>query len=167
MTRLSRLFRLAALAAVATFLLIALGGLSRTQTGPGCPDWPLCQGGLLPPLDAAMVVDWLHRTVSASLGLLLLATAVVAGRTPGAAAGTRRAAWAAVGLLLLQSGIGALTVGVAPAWASTLHLGLAMLLFAATLLTLLAAGLDRGAPGWLAGSADPVLRRAALVGAAA
>jgi protoheme IX farnesyltransferase len=163
----TRLSRLAALGAAATFLLIALGGLSRTQPGAGCPDWPLCQGGWLPPLDPAVLVDWFHRTVSASLGLLLFATAVVAGRTPAAAAGTRRAAWAAVGLILLQSGIGALTVGVSPAWASTLHLGLAMLLFAATLLTLLLAVLDRGAPAWLAGARDPVVRRAALVGSAA
>jgi protoheme IX farnesyltransferase len=121
----------------------------------------------LPSLDPAVLVGWFHRTVSASLGLLLFATAVVAGRTPAAAAGTRRAARAAVGLILLQSGIGALTVGVSPAWASTLHLGLAMLLFAATLLTLLLAVLDRGAPAWLAGARDPVVRRAALVGSAA
>ncbi|MFM9107701.1 MAG: heme o synthase [Chloroflexota bacterium] len=168
----SRLFRLAALAALSTFASIVLAGLARVRTGPGCAGWPRCDGRWLPPADPALLVDWLHRAVSASIGAVLLATAIAATLTAAASARTRRAAWAAVALVAAQSALGAFTAGSGTLpWIGTVHLGLAMAVFAASLLTVLCASADRGAPAWLAaaggGEADPRLRRAGLIGAAA
>jgi protoheme IX farnesyltransferase len=167
----SRLYRLSVLASLSTFALIVLGGLSRARTGPGCNDWPRCQGGWLPPADPALMVDWLHRAFSASIGIVLLLTALAAMVTTGASVRTRRTAWAAVVLVVLQSLLGAFTVGAeTSAWVGTAHLGMAMAIFAATLLTVLSVAADRGAPAWLAqasGNGDPRLRRAGLFGAAA
>jgi protoheme IX farnesyltransferase len=165
----SRLFRLAALSAAAIVALIVLGGLSRLQTGPGCADWPRCGLAWSPSLEPSLLVDWLHRAVSASLGLLLLATAVVAWLTPEASPRTRRVAWTGVGLVVVQSVVGAFTVGVTPAWAGTLHLALALVMLATALLAALSVADDGGA---LAnsplgdGRAIVAVRRSALVGVA-
>jgi NADH-quinone oxidoreductase subunit M len=67
--------------AAATYLLVVWGAVVRvTNSGLGCPDWPLCYGGVLPPLDDPQAwIEWIHRTWAAVVGLLVLAVVVVAG----------------------------------------------------------------------------------------
>ena len=94
-----------------TFALIVLGGVVRiTDSGLGCPDWPLCHGKIIPPFEAKTLIEYSHRLVAATLGLLVLATLVVAWRR------YRSRAWifwpALVGLVLVigQSVLGGAAV---------------------------------------------------------
>jgi protoheme IX farnesyltransferase len=62
----SRFAKLAVAAAVATYLLIVVGGLVRaTDSGLGCPDWPLCFGAWVPPLELHAWIEHSHRLVAA------------------------------------------------------------------------------------------------------
>src|SRR5881398_218128 len=161
MTR--RFTRLAWLAATCTYLLIILGAIVRiTGSGLGCGEhWPLCNGRLLPPLDLPTVIEYGHRLVALAVSMLVAALAAYAWwlrRETGI--GKRetcpgRGAYVALGLLIVQILLGAVTVKLSlPPWTVVLHLGTAMLLLA----TLLVAALGpRPAPPSRAG-----LRAAAL-----
>ena len=52
---------------------ISLGGFVRvTSSGLGCPDWPLCYGKIIPPMNYHTLIEWGHRTSGAILGLSIL-----------------------------------------------------------------------------------------------
>lgn len=75
------LFRIISfLAALSVLALVVLGGVVRvTGSGLGCPDWPLCHGGILPPLEPAAIIEFSHRVLASFLaGPLVLATCVMA-----------------------------------------------------------------------------------------
>ena len=45
---------------ICVFLLIILGSVVRvTDSGLGCPDWPLCYGKILPPLEMTAIIEYL------------------------------------------------------------------------------------------------------------
>ena len=107
------LFRgLSLLAAVSVFGLVILGAVVRvTGSGLGCPDWPLCHGGVLPPWELQAIIEYSHRIVASVLvGPLVLATAVVAWIS------YRRERWVvvpatlALALVLAQALLGGATV---------------------------------------------------------
>jgi len=146
MTR--RFTRLAWTAAAFTYLLIILGAIVRiTGSGMGCGDhWPLCNGRLLPPLDLPTLIEYSHRLVAAAVSALVVAVAGYAWWLRQGARSTEQglsngpivlrrpsvAAYVALTLLVLQVGLGAVTVQLAlPPWTVILHLGTAMLLLAA------------------------------------
>ena len=57
---------------------ISLGGFVRvTGSGLGCPDWPLCYGKIIPPMNYHTLIEWGHRTSGALLGLLILLVNVI------------------------------------------------------------------------------------------
>jgi heme a synthase len=134
----TRFTRLAWTAATFTYLLIILGAIVRiTGSGLGCGEhWPLCNGTLLPPLDVPTMIEYGHRLAAAAVSVLVLALGVeawVSNRRAGS--GGRdlpdKKPYVAVGLLLIQVLLGAVTVKLRlPPWTVILHLGTAMLLLA-------------------------------------
>ena len=123
-----RLATLALVTSVSTYLLIVLGGLVRaTGAGLACPDWPLCHGRLIPPLEGLILVEYSHRLVASAVGLLTLALVVTAWRA-------RRLVIHALTALVLvgvQVVLGGLTVRTELSeWLVVAHLGTAMLFFA-------------------------------------
>jgi protoheme IX farnesyltransferase len=121
--------RLAVVTIAATFVLIAVGGLVRaTDSGLGCPDWPRCFGRLVPPAELHAWIEHSHRLV-ASVVMLLVAALVVAAWRTGQDRVVRRAAVAALVLVLAQALIGAFVVWwKLRADSVTLHLATALAL---------------------------------------
>ena len=76
----TRFQKLAAATIATTVLLVTIGVVVRaTGSGMGCPDWPLCHNGVLPPLDDTQAwLEWIHRTVAAIIGFEILGLALFA-----------------------------------------------------------------------------------------
>jgi heme o synthase len=128
---LTRFRPLAVATIAATFVLIGVGGLVRaTDSGLGCPDWPRCFGRLVPPAELHAWIEHSHRLVASAVVVLVALLVVAAWRT-GQRPVVRRAAVAALVLVLAQALIGALVVWwKLRADSVTLHLATALALVA-------------------------------------
>jgi heme A synthase len=141
-------------AAACTYLLIVLGAVVRiTGSGLGCGDhWPLCNGHLFPPTgDIGTVIEWSHRLVAALVSILVIALAAYDwwSRRADGPTGRRavRPSYVALGLLIVQVLLGAITVKLElPPWSVVLHLGTAMLLLATLLVAARNGGAQHAAP---------------------
>jgi protoheme IX farnesyltransferase len=134
---LSRFAKLAVAAAVATYVLIAVGGLVRaTGSGLGCPDWPLCFGDWIPPTDLGAWIEHTHRlTAAVFVGPLVGAVGLVTVFSHRRRDLPLLAAAGAAGVLvIIQSLLGAAVVlqGLA-AELVTAHLGMALTVLAAVI----------------------------------
>ncbi len=128
-----RRFRwLATSAAVATFLLIVIGGVVRvTGSGLGCPDWPLCYGRIIPPLRFDALIEYSHRLVASLASPLILGTAAAIWLRYRSAPGLLWASSLSVVLLIIQIALGGVTVLMElPPTIVALHLGNALLILA-------------------------------------
>ena len=166
---------LAAGAAVLTVGLITYGAWVRASgSGLGCPDWPLCEGTVVPRLEGGTAIEFGHRLYAGVTTLTVAGAAwfaYLARRTHPGVAWLVLGAFAAI---LVQAGLGGLTVLTElHGMVRLAHLGTALLTL--TLLTagsLLALGVrTRGGPGLrigsalLVGTAFVVLVGGAVVGA--
>lgn len=86
--------RVALISTLATYFLIFTGGLVRVSgAGLGCPDWPKCFGRWMPPFSLSQVppdvnpaqfnivlawIEYTNRIIGMAVGLLILATAILA-----------------------------------------------------------------------------------------
>jgi heme a synthase len=134
--------RATGLALALTYALIVLGAWVRaTGSGLACPDWPTCYGHFLPlpgavPPDAGyaysqVMLEWLHRLLAgAILGPLVLVIGWLAWRARGHNPRMPGYGAALLLLLLVQAGIGGVTVlDQNSPWSVALHLTTALLLF--------------------------------------
>ena len=135
--------RLGLATALLMFALIIIGAAVRaTGSGLACPDWPLCEGRLIPRFEFHVLIEWFHRLVALLVGVMLLATALRVWTHSETRRRLGALAALAIVLYLTQALLGALTVWklLSPVMVSS-HLAVGTLLFA-TLLTL---GLRAGA----------------------
>ena len=111
-TQTGRRFRvLAATTVVCIFTLISLGGVVRlTDSGLGCPDWPLCHGKVIPQMEKATLIEYSHRLVASLAGILIVTTAFVVWRSYRAQPALLVPASVGVGLLFAQVLLGGFTV---------------------------------------------------------
>ena len=148
--------KLAVITTATTYLLILVGGLVRASgSGLGCPDWPKCFGLLIPPTKASDLppgwdpalfnathtwIEFLNRLLGATVGILILATLVVAivkhrrralilWPTVLAFAGVLFAGW--LGKVVISSGLSP--------WMVTAHLVVAIVVVSALLFATAAA----------------------------
>jgi heme A synthase len=126
--------RLVLATAIATFVLIIVGGVVRvSDSGLGCGPagsgfhgWPFCNGDVAPGMDLNSVVEYTHRALAGVVSIMIVSIVVLAWRrhreylVP---------AVALVALILAQAALGGATVedNLEEAYVAA-HLGLAMLL---------------------------------------
>jgi len=148
------LHRYALLTASSTFLLVIAGGLvTSTGSGLAVPDWPLSYGTLFPPMVGGILYEHGHRMIAGAVGIMTMLLALwLWGREPRR--WVRRLGGAAVLAVLLQAGLGGLTVILLlPTAVSVAHAGLAMAFFGITCTLALVTS-----PGWLR-HAEPAATR--------
>jgi heme o synthase len=133
----TRFAKLAVAAAAATFVLIVVGGLVRaTDSGLGCPDWPLCFGDWLPPAELHAWIEHTHRLIAAIfvgplVGAVALITVLTHRRRDRPLLG---AAVVAGVLVIVQSLIGRwVVVEQLRAELVTAHLGMALIVLGAVI----------------------------------
>ena len=145
-------FRIASRLTLTTMLvmfgLIVIGSVVRTTgSGLACPDWPLCQGRLIPPLQFNVLVEWFHRLTALLTSVALFVTVAWVLVHPATRARLGALAGLAIALLFVQVMLGALTVWklLSPSVVSG-HLAVALLLFVTMLsITLVARAASRPA----------------------
>ena len=125
--------------AVAVFFLITLGGVVRvTGSGLGCPDWPLCHGQIIPPLDFNTLIEYSHRLAASLTSVLIVAATVVVWWRHRE---SKQVVWVttlAVGLLGVEVILGGITVLTElPPTIVTVHLATAETIFALLLLAII------------------------------
>ena len=127
---------LAIATAIATYLLILIGGLVHgTGSSLACPDWPTCYGTMMPVMEGGVLVEHSHRLAAGTVVLLtlVLATVTTLSRDP-AHRPLRRVAWLAVTLVFIQALLGGITVKLRlPTPVSTAHTATSLLFFMTTL----------------------------------
>lgn len=164
MSRFSSFQRLALWTTATTYFLILVGGLVRASgAGLGCPDWPRCFGGWVPPMSVAdlppqfdpsqfnptlMWTEYLNRVLGMMVGFLILSTALSAWRHHRR---DPRILWTTIAALLLtgfQGWLGGRVVAhELAAWIVTVHMIVALVIVQMLLYVTVRAGGAGGAGG--------------------
>jgi heme A synthase len=132
-----------------TLVLIGVGVLVRaTGSGLGCPDWPTCHGGIVPPSgNENAFIEMSHRFVASIVGFMVIAVAVYAWKFYRHAPFIVWTALLTVPLVGFQGILGAITVvrELPPEIVAT-HLLTAMIVLTFELAVAIAMTVDDGVP---------------------
>ena len=137
-------------AVVATFGLIVIGGVVRvTGSGLGCPDWPLCHGRIIPPMDFHTLIEYSHRLSASLVSVLVIAVGVLAWVKYRHHRPLLVLALTSVALLTLQVVLGGITVLTdLKGTVVTAHLGTAGALLAVLIVALIVSSQPRAYEAW-------------------
>lgn len=160
--------RLGLAVVVLTVALMVLGSwVKATGSGLSCPDWPQCYGQWFPPFPSAetggidpdgpdaadgytqaqVLYEWTHRLVASILGVPLLAFAWYAWKDRAHHPSLRHLPLVALGILVIQVGLGGITVlGKNAAPLTTAHLATATLFLVTVTIATMFAWLSPKAP---------------------
>ena len=112
------------------------GYISAAGLGLTCPEWPLCPNGVMP--SEEYLIEWIHRTVAATTGVLVIATMVASLINKNADLKIKITSSLATALVITQITLGALVIDTKlHAVLVAIHLGIGIWLFAMVLLTTL------------------------------
>ena len=127
------LHRYAVLLAVCTlFLVVAGASVTSKEAGLSVPDWPLSYGQVMPRMTGGVFFEHGHRMVATTVGFMTIILAVWMARVE-----TRKwmktLGWVALGAVIVQGGLGGMTVKLLlPPAVSVSHACLAQLFFSLT-----------------------------------
>jgi protoheme IX farnesyltransferase len=161
-------YRFAVATAVATYLLILIGGLVHgTGSSLACPDWPTCYGTLMPKMEGGVLVEHSHRIAAGTvLALTLVLAGLLARSRAPALRPLRPFGWLAVALVIAQALLGGITVLLRlPTPISTAHTATSLLFFLTVLYIAVRARPAAVAPAVAPAAAPPLVARFALVAA--
>ncbi|HBI04545.1 MAG TPA: hypothetical protein DDY49_11015 [Paenibacillaceae bacterium] len=124
-------YRLPLATSVAIFLLLIAGSLVvGLKAGLACPDWPLCNGKVIPPLEGKVLVEYVHRLLSFLVSLMMLWNGIVAWRKRKSSPVPARLTFFSLFLLFAVAGLGAINVILKlPPGFTAIDVGVANLLF--------------------------------------
>ena len=115
------------LSLISAIAQVALGGVVRvTDSGLGCPDWPLCHGQIIPPFEFTTIIEYSHRLSASLLILLVFVSTILAWKRLGNHHISTQFMIFASGLVLVAAILGGITVLTELKWWVVLiHLGIA------------------------------------------
>ena len=112
------------------------GYVSAAGLGLSCPEWPLCPNGIMP--NQKYFIEWTHRLVAATTGTLIISTAIGVWLNKQSDIKIKITGTLAAIFVMTQIALGALVIDLKlHATLVAIHLGIGILLFAMTLLTVL------------------------------
>ena len=112
------------------------GYISASGLGLTCPEWPQCPNGFMP--SAEYFVEWTHRLVAASVGVLVISTMVASITHKNSDLKIKITSSLATALVITQITLGALVIDLKlHAVLVSVHLGIGIFLFSMVLLTTL------------------------------
>jgi heme A synthase len=149
------------------FILLIWGNLvAGLKAGLACPDWPLCQGRILPPFRLDIWMEFTHRLIAAAATLFLLPLAY--GRLMAYRGATKAVPLAALLLIAAEILIGGFAVLLElPVQLTTVHFMTGLMVFLLASYMAAFAGEDarfslRGYAGLFAGVGALLFSQAAL-----
>jgi cytochrome c oxidase assembly protein subunit 15 len=130
---------MALISVIAVYGQALLGvAVSSNYAALACPDWPLCNGMLFPPMGGAVGLQVIHRLGAYTVAGIILALMVLTKSSTDAR--IRTGSQVAFGLVILQIVLGVLNVFLrVPPWLSGLHLATAAALWTALIAVAFAA----------------------------